>query len=112
MIETKVIKYLKDNLNVPVYLEIPPDTTGKFIVIERTGGSGSSKLFTSTFAIQSYGPKLSDAIQLNQSVIKKMEAFPTSEGDVTGVTLNGYYNFTNTQTKQRRYQAVFNINHY
>lgn len=111
MIETKLISYLQTSLGVPVYLEIPADTSGKFVVIERTGGSGDSKLFYSTFAIQSYGPQLSDAIELNESVMQSMESFPTDDL-ITAVSLNSYYNFTNTTTKQRRYQAVYNITHY
>lgn len=111
MIEKKLIQYLQDSLNVPVFLEIPANTSGLFVVVERTGGSGSSRLFNSTIAIQSYGPKLSDAAELNQEVIQAMELFPEDD-DITEVSLNSFYNFTNTNTKQRRYQAVFNITHY
>ncbi|SDQ04437.1 hypothetical protein SAMN04487752_0319, partial [Carnobacterium viridans] len=32
--------------------------------------------------------------------------------EISGVRLNSDYNFTDTTTKEYRYQAVFDINHY
>jgi hypothetical protein len=48
---------------------------------------------------------------LNESVKSAMEGF-AQLANVTRVELDTDYNFTNTTTKQYRWQAVYNITHY
>ena len=43
-------------------------------------------------------------------MITAMESFATTT-NIFGVHLQADYNFTNTQTKQYRYQAVYEINY-
>jgi hypothetical protein len=51
------------------------------------------------------------AAKLNDDVVAAMYGLITVP-EVTKVTLNSNYNFTDTRTKEYRYQAVFDINHY
>ena len=111
MIETVLYNYLKDLFyeeQIPVYMERPEKRpNGKYIIIEKTGGTKTDKIATNTFAFQSYGDTLYDASSLNESV-KSAEYLD----EISGVTLNSDYNFTDTASKSYRYQAVFVITHY
>ena len=49
---------------------------------------------------------------MNEEVIDVMLNGLITEGDIAKVDLNTDYNFTDTTTKQYRYQAVFDIVHY
>lgn len=115
MIEVVLYDYLRSFFyddEIPVYLERPEKKPeGEYVIIEKTGGTKTNKLATSTFAFQSYGPTLYKASQLNESVKGAIEA---AEGldEISSVTLNSDYNFTDTASKSYRYQAVFVITHY
>ena len=37
MIETIILEYLIGKLDVPVYMEVPEDPEGTFVVLEKTG---------------------------------------------------------------------------
>ena len=52
-----------------------------------------------------------DAAALNEEVILAMQNLIEVD-DVTHVELNSNYNYTDTTTKEYRYQAVFDITHY
>lgn len=111
MIEIVIKQYLDGHLPVPSFFEHqsrPPDS---YILIERTGGRQKNQLKSSVVAFQSYAPSLYEAAELNErlkSVVEGMTVLP----EVSGVHLNSDYNFTDTETKRYRYQAVFDINHY
>ena len=64
-----------------------------------------------TFAFQSYAPSLQKAAELNEKVKKVVEDLITVN-EVSGVHHNSDYNFTDTETKQYRYQAVYDINYF
>ena len=66
---------------------------------------------TNDFAVSLGLPtNLLKAAEINEDVITAMEQFATTT-NVFGVHLQADYNFTNTATKQCRYQAVYEI-HY
>ena len=115
MVETVLYKYLKDLFyedQIPVYMERPENRpSGKYIIIEKTGGTKTDKIATNTFAFQSYGDTLYDASSLNESVKSAVESAEYLD-EISGVTLNSDYNFTDTASKSYRYQAVFAITHY
>lgn len=112
MIEVVLLNYLKSVLSpVAVTTEIQQGMSGSFVVIEKTGSSQSDLLFHSTFAVQSYGASLYDAMSLNKSVKDAMFS-AASLDEITRVELNSDYNYTDQATKQPRYQAVFDITHY
>ena len=60
-------------------------------------------------ALASIAPSLAEAAALNEVVKAVMDQLPYLAEEVFGSELNGDYNFTNTATKERRYQAVYNI---
>ena len=80
------------------------------VFVERTGGRGKF-LRETTIAIQSYGNSLYEAAVLNEEVIAYMQGL-IERDEVTKVTLNSNYNYTDTTTKEYRYQAVFDVIHY
>ena len=110
MIEKLVREYLAKTLNVPVRLQLPETPPDRFVVLEKTGGGGST-VHSATVAVQSYGQSLDEAIRLNEQVKAAMQKLPEQE-QVTRVELNTDYNFTDTRLKRYRYQAVFDIYHY
>ena len=110
MIAKTLLDYLSGALDVPVVMEAPEQTTD-YVLIDQTGSSRKNHIITTTFALQSYGATLYEAMLLNKRVEEAMDGF-AELGEVTRVELNTDYNFTNTATKQYRWQAVYNITHY
>lgn len=110
MIAKTLLDYLDHNLSVPVVMEAPEQTTD-YVLIDQTGSSRTNHIITTTFAIQSYGKSLYEAMLLNQRVEAAMDSFAELD-EITRVELETDYNFTNTATKQYRWQAVYNITHY
>ena len=110
MIAKTLLDYLDHNLSVPVVMEAPEQTTD-YVLIDQTGSSRTNHIITTTFAIQSYGKSLYEAMLLNQRVEATMDGFAELD-EITRVELETDYNFTNTATKQYRWQAVYNITHY
>lgn len=115
MIESIVYEFLKENMTVPVYTEIPNNPPVKMIVLEKTGSSQDNFIKRSTFAIQSYGKSMFEAAELNETLKEiMMDGLDglLSLDEISAVNLNSDYNFTDTTTKRYRYQAVFDIVHY
>ena len=110
MIAKTLLDYLDNNLSVPVVMEAPEQTTG-YVLIDQTGSSRTNHIITTTFAIQSYGSSLYDAMVLNDTVKDAMVGFAELD-EITRVELQTDYNYTNTATKQYRWQAVYLITHY
>ena len=106
----KLIEYLTDHLDVFVGMEAPEQTTG-YVLIDQTGSDTRNHITTTTIAIQSYGATLYDAMYLNESLKAVMNGFVALD-EIASVQLNTDYNFTNTETKQYRWQAVYQITHY
>ncbi len=110
MIELVVKDFLDNNLNIPVLLEKERKLTGKFVLLEKTGGTSRNQLHSATIAIQSYADSLYESALLNEEV-KTVMSNLVEVTNVNGVSLNSDYNFTDAETKQYRYQAVFDINY-
>ncbi|MCQ2563873.1 MAG: hypothetical protein MJ128_05245 [Mogibacterium sp.] len=112
MIEVTILEYLQESMNCPVHAEEPDGVNPRYLVIEKTGSSAEENmLITSMIAVKSYGQSLLDAMTLNELVkAAMMEACSLDE--VTDVSINSDYNFSDTQRKRYRYQAVFDITHY
>ena len=110
MIAKTLLDYLDSVLDVPVVMEAPEQTTG-YVLIDQTGSSRTNHIITTTFAIQSYGSSLYNAMLLNDEVKDAMVGFAELD-EITRVELETDYNFTNTATKQYRWQAVYQITHY
>lgn len=111
MIETVVLNYLNSALTPPCYMEMPEDPSGSFVIIDKTGSSVTNRIQKATFAIQSYADTLYDAASLNEDVKAAMDEMVELDA-VSKVELNSDYNYTDTDLKAYRYQAVFVITHY
>ena len=113
MIAKKVIDYLLTALSeLGTYVGMEaPSALSNYVLIDQTGSSRRNHIVTTTIAIQSYGSSLYDAMLLNEAVKSAMEGFEEL-ADITRVELETDYSFTNTATKQYRWQAVYSITHY
>lgn len=111
MIEEVVRNYLKEKMGVPVYTEEPESPPESYVLIEKTAGGYSEHLNRATFAVQSYGKRLADAAALNEDV-KKVLLEIADQRPISKVELNTDYNFTDTETKRYRYQAVYQFIYY
>lgn len=109
VIEYVLLDFLLENLTVPVYMEEPDEMTSKYVLIEKTGANVSDRINTATFALQSYGASLEDAIDLNEEVKAVMDDLFYYDQRICSCKLNSDYNFTDSETKRYRYQAVYTI---
>lgn len=112
MIEKTILDYLNANLVPTVVMERPNTPPEKFYILERTGGSiNNQTIANGTFVIQSYAPSLYEAASMNEdamNVVRNMVAL----NDVNYVEIEGFYNFTDTATKDYRYQMVLRVGYY
>lgn len=110
-IEKAVLDYLSEHLDgVDVGMEVPKQLSN-YVLIEKTGSSWANHITTATIAVQSYGSSMYEALVLNERVKEAMKGLVELPA-VSGIRLETDYNYTNTATKQYRYQAVFQITHY
>lgn len=112
MIEKTLLNYLKNNLSVPAYLEKPRSNVPQsYVLIEKTGSRLNDHIKGATIAIQSYSDSLAKTIELNEEVKELMLASVILD-EIGDCGLNTDYNYTDTQEKKYRYQAIFDITHY
>ena len=112
MIEVTILNYLNENLeNITAYMERPANPPKSYVLIEKTGGGEENHIHHSTIAVKSIAESMYKAALLNEEV-KDLMSSAISLDDIARVELNSDYNFTDTSTKQYRYQAVFDITHY
>lgn len=111
MIDVILKTYLETVLDAPVYMEIPARKPNEFYILERMGGSEENFIKSSQFVIQSYAETLYRAAVMDEEAIAAMANAVTVE-DVISTSLNSHYNYTDTASKQYRYQALFDIQHY
>ena len=124
MIETTILTYLLNRTSAgsDVYAERPTEIPSEYIVIEKTGSTRENMITTSTIAIQSIsdslqGGSMLQAMTLNDEVKEAILGGADTYGmvdldEIISVELNSDYNFTDTDTSEYRYQAVFAITHY
>lgn len=111
MIEIVVREYLAEKLQIPVFMEEPEEVPTKYIILEKTSGGMENGLKSATIAIQSYGSSLAESAMLNEEVKAVLEDIDTQD-PISRAELNSDYNFTDTQTKRYRYQAVYDFIYY
>ena len=111
MIEKIILDHLNSQLTEPVYMEHPDPAPASYVLIDKLGSGRVNHLNSSSFAFQSYAATLYKAAQLNEKVKTAVDSLITLN-DIGAVRLNTDYNFTDTETKRYRYQAVYDINHY
>ena len=112
MIEKTILDYLNSELSVPAYMERPLDSPEEFVLIERTGGTITDVVIGSgTFAIQTYAESLYEAAALANEVVLALYGM-VHLPEVSRVSIDGLYNFTDVDTKDYRYQVVARIIYY
>ena len=111
MIELIVKDYLTKYLGIPIVFEHQKNLPKRYILIQKTSGKRENFLKESTIAIQSYAETLFESAKLNEK-IKDLMYDLIMVDEVSKVSLNSDYNYTNLETKEYRYQAVFDIYHY
>lgn len=112
MIETVLLNYLNSaGLSAQVYMEQPAKKPSAFFILEKTGGSQTNHINESNFIVQSYAESLANAAHMNEEIKQAMLNAITLD-DISRVELNSNYNYSDSATKQYRYQAVFVITHY
>lgn len=109
MIEKIILDYLSSALTVPVYMEVPANAPDSFVIVQKTGGGEENHIQRCTAIVQSYSPTLYGASLLNEAVKNSMRDCITLP-EICRCKLNSDYYFPDT--KQYRYQAVFDITHY
>lgn len=83
------------------------------VIIQKTGGQLHDCQFSHTLAIQTYGPSKQKSAELAYKVLDAMLLWPDNSNRVANVELNaGPYDFTDTSTKEYRYQAVYDISEF
>lgn len=108
MVEKTILDYLSGVLDVPVYMERPPEEPKSYVLIEKTGSSAENYIESATLAVQSYAASMYDAAALNERVKAAMEG-SIERPDISRCDCNSDYNYTDTTKKKYRYQAVFDI---
>jgi len=111
MIELIILNHLNSKIEESVHLEKPSAQTGSYVVFQKTSSSKSNHLPSAKIAFQSYSESLYNAVELNGRVKEAVESL-IELNEIRGLTLNGDYNFTDTATKEYRYQAVYDIRYY
>ena len=111
MIEVVIKNYLDGHLSVPSFLERGPNVPKSFVLFEKTSSAKRNHITSATFAFQSYAPSMYEAAKLNEEVKRVVESM-IELNEIGHIGLNADYNFTDTETKEYRYQAVFDINYY
>lgn len=114
MIEKIILDYLIScniaGIGGHVYMEVPVSPPSEYIVIEKTAGGEIDKIDSAMAAIQSYSrTSLLAAAMTNHAVVEAMKVMAETVAEVYSSKLNTDYNFTNPDTKEYRYQAVFNL---
>lgn len=115
IIEKSILDYLLGagmSVGTDVYCEVPLYPPEEYILIEHTAGSEDNYIRSAMVAVQSISrASLYRAMEINEEVLEAMRTYDEESTDVYGCKLNSNYNFTNTATKEYRYQAVFDV-HY
>jgi len=111
MIEIITLNYLNVKLSVPVFTEKPSKPPKSYVLIEKVGSGETEHLPSATIAFKSYAESLYSAALLNKELKETMKNIIELD-EIRGITLNSDYNFTDTRTKEYRYQAVYDIRYY
>ncbi|QRG86373.1 hypothetical protein [Bulleidia sp. zg-1006] len=106
MVELEIIKLLNSE-GIKAYMERPKNVPEEYVIVEKTGTSSKDWITVSTIAVKSHAKSLLKAVQLNEKVKKVMLC--ANKIGISSILLINDYNFTNIETKEYRYQAVFSV---
>jgi len=106
-----IIGQLGDALAVNVSGSVPHPMPDEFVTVEQTGSSTRNQITTTTLAVQSWSTSLAAAEALSartKAAMTACEAMP----EISRLTLESSYNYTDLATNRPRYQAVWSVVHY
>ena len=107
MIETTVKTYLDTALEgIPVYLETPNDTSGKFIVFQLIERGKEDLINEATLEFRSYADSKYDAAALDEALREAMDTL--NESEIT-TKLGGGNDDPDTTLKKYRYRCYYNL---
>lgn len=108
MIEIKIKEHLEKKLQVQAFLEHQSKMPESFVIFEKVGSNKKNYINSSSFAFQSYAKSLYEASKLNEKLKEAVESLIELD-EIMSVKLDSDYNYTDTETKRYRYQAVYEI---
>jgi hypothetical protein len=109
MVEKIVQDYLREALDVPVWMEEPSgDKPRRYVILEKTSGGEDEYIQSAVMAIQSNAESLYQAAVLNELVKNAMRDI-IQLPEISKCKLSNDYNYTNTAKQQYRYQAVYDL---
>ena len=110
LIEATVISYLAEALDsTDVYAERPKNVPSRYYVVEKTSAGEENHISSATVAVQSVsGNSMLEAAEMSKEVETAMKGIVSVE-NVSKCRLNSAYNFTDPDTREYRYQAVFDL---
>lgn len=114
MIEIEIRDYLNSaevELSAAVYTEQPATKPNEFFLLEKIGESITDQIKRATIVIQSHAKSLYRASEMSTEVISAMLEMIAEDG-ISRVSLNSNTNYTDSTTKQYRYQATFVVTFY
>lgn len=105
------IAYLTNALECEVFAEVPNKAPEVFVTVERTGGGAEmyGAIDHPTLAVQSWAKTQLDAYDLAAQVDGLMLAMPFDETNVFDCERNSLYNFPDPDSRQSRYQGVYEL---
>lgn len=108
MIETIVRGHLLGALDVPVVFEVPEKKPAAFVLLEKVGSGRRDHVDAARIAVQSWAGSLAEAAALNERAKAAMDEL-WLKPEIYASRLDTDYNWTEPQTKDYRYQAIYNI---
>lgn len=108
MIEVVVRNFL-ESAGFRAYMETPVKPEEEYFLVEKTGSMRQNIIKKDTIAVQCISKNsLFRAAQMCEQLIEAMDDL-SSLDEVFSCKLVSDYNYTNTATKEYRYQAIFTI---
>ena len=107
----KIVRDYLAGTGFKAYMEVPVKPEQEYLLVEKTGSGKSNQIQSATVAVQCISKvSLFRAAQMCEQVIDAMEGLAGLDA-VFSCKLVSDYNFTNTATKEYRYQAIFSISY-
>lgn len=108
MILELVKKYLEENMNIPVHMEIPADPPKKYLTIQKLDGGKTNQVKAITLSIEAYDESKYKASMLSDKVEEQMESLGESD-KVFSCKLGGGGDDTDSISKKYRFETIWNI---
>ena len=111
MVDVDILNRLNALLSLNVYMEKPKDAPEEFYVIQFVKGGNQHGLAEMSIIAQSYGKTMYRACDMNKDMEAALESL-ISEEYIRDISRNGSYPYNKPDTKQYRYQCLFDVSYY